>query len=481
MQGGHLHSGSGHFDRFHYPVGSDAAGAADVDLDVQQLGVDFLRRVFVGNGPSRHARGVTEGTLRGEVVDFDHDAVDLVQEVVPVFAEVLDEVEDLLEGVQDLQVGADRQAPFLQQLVRFRLARGVEAFACPDAVDEHPQRTLGGFRGVFLAQGAGRGVAGVGQRRLAGLDQRFVEFGECLGRNEDFAPDFHLGRISAAAELARDLLDGEHVVGDVLARGAVSARGGTDQLAIAVQQVHCQAVDLQLRQPRNAGSRRAQLFDRSLGLADPRFQLVEREDVLQAVHPLEVLDGGESSRHLAAYFLCGRIVGHELGMQGLELLEAAVQGVELGIRNRRRIFLVVRVAVLADEVCEVFVLFPYGFRWNCGFALCCAHVPILPQSRDKIRPPDGKQGSQAGITSGYQCVKRWRLHKAKAMPPAATKSTPPMIAITANMSEPGPLVPLTEAACVALSPSWMGVFQLDDADGEALAVGLFDGVAGLEA
>jgi hypothetical protein len=67
------------------------------------------------------------------------------------------------------------------------------------------------------------------------------------------------------------------------------------------------------------------------------------------------------------------------------------------------------------------------------------------------------------------------------MPPAATKSTPPMIAITANMSEPGPLVPLTEAAGVALSPSWMGVFQLDDADGEALAVGLFDGVAGLEA
>ncbi|GAA4042563.1 hypothetical protein GCM10023063_30940 [Arthrobacter methylotrophus] len=68
------------------------------------------------------------------------------------------------------------------------------------------------------------------------------------------------------------------------------------------------------------------------------------------------------------------------------------------------------------------------------------------------------------------------------MPPAATKSTPPMMATTANMSEPGPEVPLTEAAWVALSPSWMGVFQLDEADGEALlVVGLSDGVAGLEA
>ncbi len=57
-----------------------------------------------------------------------------------------------------------------------------------------------------------------------------------------------------------------------------------------------------------------------------------------------------------------------------------------------------------------------------------------------------------------------------------------MMATTANMSEPGPEVPLTEAAWVALSPSWMGVFQLDEADGEALlVVGLSDGVAGLEA
>lgn len=56
-----------------------------------------------------------------------------------------------------------------------------------------------------------------------------------------------------------------------------------------------------------------------------------------------------------------------------------------------------------------------------------------------------------------------------------------MMAITANMFEPGPLALLTEAAWVAFSPSWMGVFQLDDADGEALAVGLSDGVAWLEA
>lgn len=57
-----------------------------------------------------------------------------------------------------------------------------------------------------------------------------------------------------------------------------------------------------------------------------------------------------------------------------------------------------------------------------------------------------------------------------------------MMAITPNMSEPGPLAPLTAAAWVALSPSWIGVSQLDDADGEALlAVGLAEAVAELEA
>lgn len=55
------------------------------------------------------------------------------------------------------------------------------------------------------------------------------------------------------------------------------------------------------------------------------------------------------------------------------------------------------------------------------------------------------------------------------------------MAITANMSEPGALALLTAAAWVALSPSWMGVFQLDDADGEGLlVVGVSVGVGGLE-
>ncbi len=249
VQGGHLHGGAGHLDGFHHAVRGDAAGAADVDRDVQQLGVDFLGRVLVGDGPARHPGGVAEGALGGEVVDLDHDAVDFVGEAVPLVAVALDEFQHVLEPGQDLEVRAGGQAPLGELAVGVRLADGVESFAGADAVHVHPQRALGGFRRVLLPQRAGGGVAGVGQRRLAGLDQRLVEFGEGLGRDEDLAPDLHLGREALAAELLRDFLDGEDVVGDVLARGAVAAGGGPDQHAVAVEQVDGEAVDLEFGEP----------------------------------------------------------------------------------------------------------------------------------------------------------------------------------------------------------------------------------------
>ena len=69
----------------------DPAGAADVDADVEQLGVDLLRRVLERDRPARRAARRAEPALQAEVVDLDHHAVDLVLDVVAVLAVVLDE------------------------------------------------------------------------------------------------------------------------------------------------------------------------------------------------------------------------------------------------------------------------------------------------------------------------------------------------------------------------------------------------------
>ena len=76
-------------------------------------------------------------------------------------------------------------APGRHQLVRLRLPLQLRAAATgTEAVDEHPQRPGRGDLRILLPQRAGRGVARVRERRLAGFDQRGVEVGErSIGKN----------------------------------------------------------------------------------------------------------------------------------------------------------------------------------------------------------------------------------------------------------------------------------------------------------
>ena len=123
--------------------------------------------------------------------------------------------------------------------------------------------------GSFCRSEPAAALRGLASGALPASISAFVEFREGLGRDEDFAADFHLGREAAAGELLRDFLDGQHVVGDVLAGGAVAAGGGPDQYAVAVEQVHGQAVDLQLGEPAPVAAV-AELRDAGLGLGRSR-------------------------------------------------------------------------------------------------------------------------------------------------------------------------------------------------------------------
>ena len=59
--------------------------------DVEQLRVDLLGRVLVGDRPARRAAGGAELFVQGELIDLDDDAVDLVLDAVAMLAVVLDE------------------------------------------------------------------------------------------------------------------------------------------------------------------------------------------------------------------------------------------------------------------------------------------------------------------------------------------------------------------------------------------------------
>ena len=145
-----------------------------------------------------------------------------------------------------------------------------------------------------------------------------------------------------AGQLLRDARNGAHVVGDVFAGGAVAAGCRAHEGAVAVEQVHRQAVDLQLGQPLRCAT--GEVPGALFGLAQPGAQLFEGEDVLEGVHALQVGDGCEGLDGFAADFLGGRVVGDDERVLRLNDFEAAVELIVLGVREEGCILVVVGAA-----------------------------------------------------------------------------------------------------------------------------------------
>ena len=90
-------------------------------------------------------------------------------------------------------------------------------------------------RGSFCRSDPAAVLRGIGERRLAGGDQRGVELGETLQREEHLAADLdelrHVVR-AVVAQPMRDRLDGPDIERDVLPDPAVAAGGRPDQPAL---------------------------------------------------------------------------------------------------------------------------------------------------------------------------------------------------------------------------------------------------------
>ena len=145
-------------------------------------------------------------------------------------------------------------------------------------------------RGSFCRSEPAAALRGLANGGLALLDHRGVEVGERGDREVDLAAHLQpLGQL-LARQLLRDVVHRADVGGDVLAGDAVAAGGRADQPAVLVEQGDGEPVDLQLAQPAHAGA------GVPLDAGGPRLQLLAAEDVVQALHPLQVLHRGERRR-----------------------------------------------------------------------------------------------------------------------------------------------------------------------------------------
>ena len=100
--------------------------------------------------------------------------------------------------------------------------------------------------GIELAQGAGGGVAGIGEHRFAFLFARLVELKKLVVTHIDFAANLENLRRAPARNCSRDVVNGLQVLGDVFAGDPVAAGGPHIEPPVLVPQRNGQAVDLGL-------------------------------------------------------------------------------------------------------------------------------------------------------------------------------------------------------------------------------------------
>ena len=181
----------------------------------------------------------------------------------------------------------------------------------------------------------------------------------------------------------RDRVDGLDVGRDVLAGDAVAAGERADQPALLVEQVDRQPVDLELAEQRRV----LDAVARQPGV--PGLELLVGERVVEALHPLQVVDGGELGRDRAADLLGRRVRRAQLGELLLELLEPAQPPVVVGVGQGGVVEHEVAPARLLDLLGEPLVLAraPRGVAWL--GSLMALILPVATDTSAHGRPIPG--------------------------------------------------------------------------------------------
>ena len=183
-------------------------------------------------------------------------------------------------------------------------------------IDERAEPPLGGQLRVFLPQRPRRGVARIGQRLFPRFFQLLVVAGEVGFGDVDFAA--HLQSLEARLDLQRERPHGAHVRRDVVAAHSVAARRSAHQLAVLVEQIDGDSVDLQLRLVFDVLTPQA-APDPGVPLA----QLVQRIDVVDGQHRRAMNNGLEFVDRRTAHPLARRIRIEVFRMLRLQLLQPA--------------------------------------------------------------------------------------------------------------------------------------------------------------
>ena len=326
------------------------AGPANLDVDTENFGACFFSRVFVGYGPTWLTRNETKLGLQCERVDLIHHAIDVERQFAAFLADAPVKIGQRLRAAQHGAFGTNRQAEGRQSIEDPGMGiRPLPALHLPETVGEKRQRPAGRHFRIELADTAGRTVARIDQRFLAGRLRLLIEAFEIGALHVDFAAHFEHRGWHRSPQAERNLPDRPHIGSDVLARLAVAACRRLNQHTRFVAKIDGQTVEFQF----------GGIFHRRIALTQTEFLAyphVKGKSTAVAVvglgadrkHRHDMRHRPEHVERLATDPQGRRVRRPKFWMRRLDRLQLAKQTVVFRIRNQRRIENVILMVVLFD-------------------------------------------------------------------------------------------------------------------------------------
>ena len=352
VQGGSRHRRTRNIYGLQYGHWGHTAGAPHLHGDVKQFRIDFLRRVLVGDGPTRSTRGRAQRSLQSQIIHFYDNAVERVFDISTMLAVVIDHVENLAECGDLTVMWRNGYAPLLIQPIRFglvvdRIMVGT-TFGAPlersNAMRVEAQPSGGGDARILLPQASGSRVTWIGERRAPSILVFFVERVEIVPSHEDLTADLHeFGNVFfRSRKILRNGGDGAHIERDILADHAVTSGQTLLEHAVTVDEVKRKTVDFHFACHRQR--LRLRPIKSPNNTVVPFMQFLKRKDIVKTHHARRVAYRceiiGEGASDTMRRRLRG-IEGWELGFQRLQTTYSRIIG---GVGRDRRVI---------DVVCDL--------------------------------------------------------------------------------------------------------------------------------
>ncbi len=193
VEGGAFDGGASELNGLKFGNGGEDAGAAHLNRNIEQGGFGLFGLIFVGDGPAGAFGGGAEAFVEVALVDFDHSTVHFKGKLGAEAFELVEGAEQPLRIALFPALGGGAQPEGFELVEEVFVGIKLDAFALAATVKEGVEGPLCNFGGVEEFEGAGTGVAGIGEGFESVFLALLVEGLEPVAVEVNFTADFEDG------------------------------------------------------------------------------------------------------------------------------------------------------------------------------------------------------------------------------------------------------------------------------------------------